>query len=114
VSVKHDLGLERKGVRANEKTSPGEGLVYKAMNTEQLFLSFLALLGVFTADEAVTGAEQFGNDEDIIEPEAAGFVPVVAVLVGTADGYIEERAVFGGLIAPDSGFECAMTGSEHG
>ena len=71
------------------------------------FPGLLALLGHLAADEAVAGAEQFGNDQDVVVAEGTGFVPLFALLVGAADGDIEERAAVG-FVAPDRRFERAV------
>ena len=52
----------------------------------------------------MTSAEQFGDDQNIVVAEAAGFVPGFPVLVGTGNRDIKERA---GLrsVPPDSRLE---------
>lgn len=77
------------------------------------FPPFLAILDQFAADKAVPGAEEFGHDQHIVVAEAAGFLPVVPVLVGTGDGGIEHRAGFR-LIPPDTVLEGAVHGPRAG
>jgi hypothetical protein len=81
--------------QAQQKTSPIVGLVEEGCGMiNKSFPCLFILLGHLARDKAITGAEEFGDDENVVVTEACGLVPRFPLFVRSGQRDVKKFAAF--------------------